>query len=373
MLRYEPYFVGGLPASIELDLTVATRDVGHGTNGKVVAFATSVPDCWVAVKMFASDQINQEIEFFGYNQHKQNKQNNQHVERVKYERLLVRCGFVQSLLCKAGRSCKACLACNIKPKKNHYHVVMPLMSTNVHTMLRKSLVDLPTRMHIFSSIACIVQNLADNNILYPDVKLENIVYNQYNQAVLGCDVGALFRLDHRAMWEKQATKFITDCDSTKTVVYANHTSRATPVVSMSATYVNLFLQLDNANYTDLSDATHLTNQFSLLCVLMDLLAIKPPRFTLCRTRKARTQACMYYENCARYVDQMSDKTTQANLANQPNQPNQPIHPRVGAPCVMQRLVQLLVQTWQACNQFQLVHADYASHLGQQVQLIMQDY
>jgi serine/threonine protein kinase len=353
LCRYEPYFVGGLPGSIVLDLQVEPRHVGHGTNGKVVAFAT--PHGWVAVKVFKTGQnslTNQEIAFFG----------SSHVERVKYERLLVRCGFVQSLLCKAGRSCKVCLACNVKPVSKHYHVVMPLMSTSVHDMLRddENLVDLSTRMHIFSSIACIVQNLADHQILFGDLKLENIVYNQYNQAVLGCDVGALFRLDHRAMWEKQATKFVLN-HSVRTVVFADnkHAKHATPLVSMPATYVNLFLQLDNANYADLSDATHHTNHFSLLCVLMDLLAIRPPRFTLCRTRKARIQACAYYNNCTDYVDKMSNKSVQAKLASQTNCNSKIV-----------QLIELVCQTWQACNQFQ-IQQNYAALLGQHVQSIMQ--
>ena len=308
----------------------------------------------IAVKLFKRT-VDTELAFLGVDY---DSKNMAHVlnmpRRNKYQKILYDAGFVPTVLRKADPTCPVCRCVALREKekshdeesigyrankllsrKIHYHVYMPLMDGNLHDLLRRTVFSVRKRIEIFMEIAEVIDKLSQHDIINPDLKAPNILHRKTSGKYVyaPCDVGGLYvaqqgRIDleldefkrHLVTTPpKPSTTSTTpptpptpptrrligqSCaeDDTK---YASPlpTDEVTEVRWTVATYVNIFLNVQGvkSNY-DLSDATHLTNQFSLLAFFMYMVHITPPSHELATNEEVFANTKSLYPTMESYIE-----------------------------------------------------------------------
>lgn len=262
--------------------------------------------------------------------------------KTRFQRLLYDAGFVPTVLREATADCAICncvarstLASAKKPKENslehrtshllqkkvHYHVYMPWMDGHLASLLKTAKFSLSMRLNIFLDIAKVMHRLALADVVNPDLKATNVLYRKTKSNAYffaPCDVGGLY-VANQVPVEAQADattrylvthadgthRFIGKVDADDTTVYAppsnNETSR--PVMWATATYVNPYLKAQGikSNF-DLAEATHLTNQFSLLAFFMELVGISPPTHDLAASEDEYKETISVMPTMDTYLD-----------------------------------------------------------------------
>ncbi len=296
----------------------------------------------IAVKVF-KHTVDSELAFLGVDYDITTLQHVLNIpRRNKYQTILYESGFVPTVLRKADSTCPVCKCIMLQNqhkcadkesiqyranvwlnRKVHYHVYMPLMDGNLHDLLRKTYFSLEDRMRIFLDVASVIEKLSHHDIINPDLKAPNILYrksgktnNKYIYAP--CDVGGVYvagqdRVDvemddftrHILFNTKTSTRrFIGKAhDEDDTVYQPTQLHELTqPLRWTVATYVDIFLKAHGikSNY-DLSDSTHLTNQFTLLSFFMYMVYITPPNHELAANEKEYNLTKEVYPSIDKYL------------------------------------------------------------------------
>lgn len=349
--------------------------------------------------------------------------------RTQYRRqyTLYMAGFVPSVLRQEGVTCSVCnclvnkcmdmlisrpttttrkkhqqvvdRARELLNQDTHYHVYMTLMHGDLHRLMQRTFFNLEKRLEIFLDVLGIVTRLAEQNILNPDLKAENVLYMEtagvYTYAL--CDVGGLCVPDKASSMEYAPTtctrnegetktldpsrddgvrgkenrtgistdvgnqygdqceedrvsRFLLIDTQTQTRVFvdkrrADRTMKDTVLskrtscrrVSWSAaTYVNIYLRAQGIqDFGDLSEKTHLTNQFSVLAFFMYMVWITPPMYTMVEDRDMYLAMMRDYPTIDAYLEHHTSSRLTA-------------HP-LGKP-----ILDFIVRTWEACSDWELV-------------------
>lgn len=217
--------------------------------------------------------------------------------------ILVRSGFVRFnlLVCDAG-----CMCCNELCAKNlpvelkdasaiaqdnlqcrqHCHLQMDLMDTSLWSFLRNYEVTLVECLEMFQRAAHMVAKLAANNFLFTDVKASNILVKilpNHKVDLFLCDVGGIAF----ANTTTKHPEFMYVMRNGKRTVILPSEKLQTDLfikncVPCNATVVNYLqdLQSDCPCSKQFSDTSHVTNQFALLGLLMEVIGIRPPSYTI---------------------------------------------------------------------------------------------
>ena len=270
--------------------------LGKGSFGHVVNFGGH------AVKLYRDVQVNRELEVLCCRY----RGTYVEVDRKRCSivtNVLIRAGFVRFnlLVCDAG-----CMCCNELAAKNlpvelkdastiaqnnllcrqHCHLQMDLMDTSLWSFLRDSEVTLAECLEIFQRVAHMVAKLATNGILFTDLKASNVLVKLLPNRKLDlflCDVGGVAfantttkNPDFLYVMRNQKRTVILPSDERQTDLFIKN------CVPCNATVVNYLqdLQTDCACSKQFSDTSHVTNQFALLGLLMEVIGIRPPSYTI---------------------------------------------------------------------------------------------
>jgi hypothetical protein len=262
--------------------------------------------------------------------------------RNKYQTILYESGFVPTVLRKADNTCPICKCIALQNthrcadkgsihhranvwlnRKIHYHVYMPLMDGNLHDLLRKKYFSIEQRIQIFLSVASVIEKLSHYDIINPDLKAPNILYrkgksdSEYIYAP--CDVGGVYIVGQNRVdlvmddfkrhlvtnIKTNARRLIGKAHEQDTTKYKSPGTDevSKPIRWTVATYVDIFLKVDGikSNY-DLSDSTHLTNQFTLLSFFMYMVHITPPSHELVTDYEEYKTNQELYPTMKKYLD-----------------------------------------------------------------------
>lgn len=293
----------------------------------------------IAVKMF-KHTVDSELAFLGVDYDIVTMKHVLNISRRnKYQRILYDAGFVPTVLRQSDPTCPVCKCIVLQKqhshdeesihhranvwlsRKVHYHVYMPLMDGNLHELLRTTYFTLEQRIRVFLEVAHVMQKLSLHDVINPDLKAPNILYRGAKKKYIyaPCDVGGLYVVGqpHVDLDMDTFKRFlVTDStsngkrfigksneeDKTKyNPLTKNETSRE--IKWTIATYVNIFLQAQhiNTNY-DLSESTHLTNQFSILAFFMYMVFITPPSHVLVSDRTTYLETMDHYPTMDKYLD-----------------------------------------------------------------------
>lgn len=204
-------------------------------------------------------------------------------------------------------------------KQPHYHAFMPWLDGNLEKYM-KTKRSMTERLDIFLQVSKVVHNLAQHGILNPDLKLSNVLYQRLpNQRTrfLPCDVGGL------CMVNKKHVDYVNDSFKRRMIVDGHNRrmvgrvddddddeylpcqphEQAVPHIWAVATSVNVYLNLKGikSNF-DLSPATHLTNQFSLLAFLMVVIGIRPPYYDIVKSKHSLDNLFDSFPTIEDYID-----------------------------------------------------------------------
>lgn len=294
----------------------------------------------IAVKIF-KHVIDSELAFLGVDY---DTETLKHVlnmpRRNKYQNILYESGFVPTVLRKADATCPVCKCITLQhqhtcsdkesigycatlwlSREVHYHVYMPLMDGNVCDLLHKTYFSLEQRMKIFLDVAAVIQKLSHHDVINPDLKAPNILYRKTNTKYIyaPCDVGGVYvagqsRVD--VEMDRHTRYLVTNvATNARRLVGKAHDEDTTKYrppqpdeVSRKvhwtvATYVDIFLNVRGvkSNY-DLSDSTHLTNQFTLLSFFMYMVYITPPSHEMATTREVYMSTRELYPSVDKYLE-----------------------------------------------------------------------
>jgi hypothetical protein len=251
-------------------------------------------------------------------------------------------------------------------RKIHYHVYMPLMDGNLHDLLRQTVFSVRKRMKIFMKIAEVIDKLSQHGIINPDLKAPNILHRKTSGKYIyaPCDVGGLYvahqgridleldefkrhlvttspppppppplgeqthlarsnrsnRLNRLNRLNRPARRLIGQSCAEDDTKYASPlpTDEVAEVRWTVATYVNIFLDVQGvkSNY-DLSDATHLTNQFSLLAFFMYMVHITPPSHELATNEEVFANTKSRYPTIDSYLEDHTSVRLSSNTLHKP--------------------------------------------------------
>lgn len=261
----------------------------------------------------------------------------------RMQTLLFRAGFVPTLLREENSTCAVCrclvnrdqrsrcttelgeCAKKMLAKHTHYHVYMPFHHGTLNSLFRKTPFSIEQRICYFFQISKVSKQLSTAGILNTDLKPSNILYSniqtpQGNQLqFFPCDVGGLAHVNQECVEQQfdtfvryivynprtQTRRFIGQVDEFDETQYAppsgNETS--TKLRWCVATYVNPYLLAEGVkNNFDLSDTTHLTNQFSLLALFMYMVHISPPTHTLVKNKAAYQHTLSKFPTMEAYIE-----------------------------------------------------------------------
>jgi len=204
----------------------------------------------------------------------------------------------------------------------HYHIYMPYMEGDLEDLLKSKPFSMKDRIQIFIQIAQIIHALVQQGIINPDLKPANVVYKQVNHTRVYtiCDVGGLYYVNQKPLYmeldsfprynliprgKTHPTRIIGRMDHQDQTSYAydNTQFNKHPIYWTVSTHVNPYLHVAGikSNF-DLSDATHLTNQFAVLSFLMELVGIVPPSYELTENEEVYCRTLEEYPTSKAYLD-----------------------------------------------------------------------
>ena len=270
--------------------------LGKGSFGHVVNFGGH------AVKLYHNVPANRELDLLFC----RFRGTYVEVDRMKSSivtNILVRAGFVRFhlLVCDAG-----CMCCNELAAKNlpvelkgagliaqdnlrcrqHCHLQMDLMDTSLWSFLRNYEVTLVECLEMFQRVARMVAKLAANNFLFTDVKASNVlvkILENHKVDLFLCDVGGVAfantttkNPDYLYVMRAGKRTVISPSEELQTDLFIKN------CVPCNATVVNYLqdLQSEYPCAKQFSDTSHVTNQFALLGLLMEVIGIRPPSYTI---------------------------------------------------------------------------------------------
>jgi hypothetical protein len=367
--------------------------LGKGSFGEVVNFGGH------AVKLYKATPSNRELALLFC----RFRGTYVEIDRTKCSivtNVLVRAGFVnfQLLVCDAGCTCCNELAAKNLPVelnnasliaqhnllcRQHCHLQMDLMDTNLWSFLRSEELDLNECLVIFQRVALMVAKLASSGLLFTDVKATNVLVKKVKDHQVDlylCDVGGVALANATT----KHPEFVYVVRSGKRMVVEPSETRESDLfikdcLPCNATVVNYLQDLhsDKPCASQFSDTTHVTNQFALLGLLMEVIGIRPPCFSI--------------------IDEQFDEFKQSFptpmdylLASLPSNVASPTDTPTKVPCQLgtqpsltsstststmldertERLLTIIEHVWQASSAWQLVDADYATWLAQAVEKTM---
>lgn len=315
-----------------------TPVISEGGYGFVVKLTTP-RKAQLACKVYKKD-MDPELEMLGVDFDHANKKIKLNLSRqASMQRVLKSSGFVPTTLKYMKASCFLChdfaksqhksifprepgLGKFVKKtccKRPHYHAFMPWLDGNLEDYM-KTKRSMTERLDIFLQVSKVVHNLAQHGILNPDLKLSNVLYKRLpNQRTrfLPCDVGGLCMVNKkhvdyvndsfkRTMISDGQTRRMVgrvDEDDDEEYLPCQPHEHVVPHVWTVATSVNIYLKLQGikSNF-DLSPATHLTNQFSLLAFLMVVIGIRPPYYDILKSKRSLDRHFDIYPTVEDYVD-----------------------------------------------------------------------
>jgi hypothetical protein len=195
-------------------------------------------------------------------------------------------------------------------RNTHYHVYMPAMDGTLRSLLSTVNVTLEQRMRIFVDIARSIHNLAMHDIVNPDMKTANVLYRkvQHKHMFAMCDAGGLRVVGEpcvaTATTERrylvrstEGRRFVSSLSPSTERAEARVVHRAV------ATHVNIYLVAHGIQSNlDLAEATHLTNQFSMLAMFMELVFISPPTYNLAIDKETWDRTHRTFPTVEKYLD-----------------------------------------------------------------------
>ena len=312
--------------------------ISEGGYGYIVKITTP-HKAHLACKVF-KNQSDPELEMLGVDFDHAKKKMKLNVSRqASMQKILKASGFVPTTLKYAKSSCFLCkdfskslhksnfphnigLGEFVKKaccKRPHYHVFMPWLDGNLEEYM-KTKRTMTERLDIFMQVSKVVHNLAQHGILNPDLKLSNVLYKQLpNQRTrfMPCDVGGLCIVNKKhvdyvndsfkrsMICDGQTRRMVghVDDDDDEEYLPCQPNEQVVPHIWTVATSVNVYLKLQGikSNF-DLSPATHLTNQFSLLAFLMVMIGIRPPYYDIIKSKDSLQRLFDIFPTIEDYID-----------------------------------------------------------------------
>ncbi|MDC0367084.1 hypothetical protein OAM67_01520 [bacterium] len=270
-------------------------------------------------------------------------------------------GMTPATFYKASTDCKICRLCASAtipaPTRVHYHLAMPLMDGTIAHLLNDRNEPMTTFVDAIIQVLETMEHLRQRGFAYTDMKSLNILYKRLgNDEILFylADIGSVCRIGGTIDTDKFAKQVSYLVG--RTIVHAQHTppGNSRRVFPHIATFVNPFLDIfEPVNHFDFCGANHVTNQFSVVCLMLTMLHVQPPSYKMAQN-----------EEHVAYMRQKYD-CDPMNFVNDPVNFGYGGNPRSGP--MADALMKLTLRIWNYGNNWKLYESSSTSRTATRTQ------